>query len=343
MSDTHDPSSERGTRAAPPWRFAVVAAVLVLLALALAWQWFASRSEIGSLREEIAKQLRDTDSDSRDARLLAREAQESAHEMQQRLGAIEAKLAESQSQQLALEALYQELSRGRDEWALAEVDQILTIAAQQLQLAGNVNAALAALQTADARLSRADRPQFLPVRKALARDIEKLKAAPNVDLMGLSLKLDQVIASVDSLQLPADQIATAPREKASEAGGFWARLGGGMWTEMKQLVQVRNVERQDLPLVSPSQAYFLRENLRLRLLNARLDLVERNPSLFRSDVQAALEWIGRYFDPRSRAVSTASNELRQLSASGISIETPDISASLAAVRSFRASLEKSAK
>ncbi len=112
---------------------------------------------------------------------------------------------------------------------------------------------------------------------------------------------------------------------------------------MKQLVQVRNVERQDLPLVSPSQAYFIRENLRLRLLNARIDLVERNQSLFRSDVQAALDWLGRYFDPRSRPVASASAELRQLSASGISIETPDISGSLAAVRSFKASLEKTAK
>lgn len=342
MSDTADSPSERGSRVAP-WRLAVVPVVLVLLALALAWQWVSSRSEIGALREEIARQLRDTDTDSRDARLLARQAQESAREMQQRLGALEGKLAESQNQQLALEALYQELSRGRDEWALAEVDQILTIAAQQLQLAGNVNAALAALQTADARLARADRPQFLPVRKALARDIDRLKTAPNVDLMGLALKLDQVIASVDSLQLPADQLASSPREKSPEAGSFWARLGGGMWTEMKQLVQVRNIERQDLPLVSPTQAFFLRENLRLRLLNARVDLVERNQSLFRSDVQAALEWIGRYFDPHSRAVSIASAELRQLSASGISIETPDISGSLAAVRSFRASLEKSAK
>ncbi len=342
MSDMPESPAERGPRGRP-WRLAALPIVLVLLALGLAWQWFASRAELGALREEMARQLRNTDTDSRDARVLARQAEESVREMQARLGALEGKLAESQNQQLALEALYQELSRGRDEWALAEVDQILSIAAQQLQLAGNVNAALAALQTADARLARADRPQFLPVRKALARDIERLKAAPSVDLLGLALKIDQVIASVDSLQFPADQAAAAPRPAASQAQGFWTRLGGGVWTEMKQLVQVRNVERQDLPLVSPSQAYFIRENLRLRLLNARIDLVERNQSLFRSDVQAALDWLGRYFDPRSRPVASASAELRQLSASGISIETPDISGSLAAVRSFKASLEKTAK
>ncbi len=343
MSDMPDsPAAERAAQ--PRWRRTIVPVALVLLALALAWQWVQSRAAFSSLREEVARQLRDTDSDSRDARVLARQAEEHVREIQSRLGAIEARLAESQSQQLALEALYQELSKGRDEWALAEVEQILAIASQQLQLAGNVNAALAALQTADARLARADRPQFLPVRKALARDIEKLKAAPNVDLVGLALKLDQVIASVDSMQFPADQPAAAPRPREpQQAGGFWSRLGGELWQEMKQLVQVRNLERQDIPVVSPSQAYFLKENLRLRLLNARVDLVERNQALFRSDVQAALDWLGRYFDPHSRPVASSVGELRQLSASGIGIETPDISGSLSAVRSFKASLEKAAK
>ena len=66
---------------------------------------------------------------------------------QARIGALEAKLLESQSQQLALESLYQELSRSRDDWLLAEVEQTLAIAAQQLQLAGNVQAALSRCRT----------------------------------------------------------------------------------------------------------------------------------------------------------------------------------------------------
>src|SRR6266542_2987440 len=68
-----------------------------------------------------------------------------------------ARLAESQSQSLALEALYQDLSRNRDEWQLAEIEQVLAIASQQLQLARNVRAALLALQLADSRLARTDR------------------------------------------------------------------------------------------------------------------------------------------------------------------------------------------
>jgi len=342
MSEARSPeSNDRSAR--PPTRTLLVAVLFVLLALAMAWQWYQSRSDFTSLREEVARQLKDTDSDSRDARLLARQSQDAVRDMQARLAQIDTRLAESQNQQLALEALYQELSKGRDEWALAEIEQILAIASQQLQLAGNVNAALAALQTADARLARADRPQFLPVRKALARDIEKLKSAPNIDLVGLAVKLDQVIASVPALPLPLDQPESSARETAPSGEGFWTRLGSGVWGELKQLVQVRNLERQEAPLLAPSQAYFLKENLRLRLLNARLDLIERNQPLFRNDMQAAVAWLDRYFDPRSKQVQSAAANLKQLSSSGISIETPDIADSLAAVRTFKSAREKASK
>jgi uroporphyrin-3 C-methyltransferase len=148
-----------------------------------------------------------------------------------------------------------------------------------------------------------------------------------------------VIASVDSLTFPSDQPAAAPREPQPHGEGFWSRLGGGIWHELKQLVQVRNLERPEAPLLAPSQAYFLKENLRLRLLNARFDLIERNQTLFRADMQAALAWLGRYFDPQSKQVQAAIANLKQLSASGISIETPDISESLSAIGSFKAARE----
>lgn len=159
------------------WR--VLAGVLIVAALgASGWVYYDSRQRLGATQEELARRLKGIDEDAREARAAAREAQESVREMQAKLGALEARLADAQSQQLALESLYQELSRNRDEWQLAEIEQVLAIAQQQLQLSGNVRAALLALQLAESRLSRADRPQFQPVRRALARDIERLKSLP---------------------------------------------------------------------------------------------------------------------------------------------------------------------
>jgi len=273
-------------------RLAVLALVAVLLAAGLAvLSWFDARARISATQEELARRLREIESDAREARAAARQAQEAMREAQVRLGQLDARLGEWQSQQLALEALYQELSRNRDEWQLAEIEQVLAIASQQLQLARNVRAALLALQLAEARLSRADRPQFAPIRRALARDIERLKAAPAIDFPALAMRLDNLIASVDALPLAFEERAERTQKETPPPGerGFFARLGAEVWSELSQLVVVRRMGPVEPPLLPPSQAYFVRENLRLRLLNARASLLARDEAVGAALFRPALE------------------------------------------------------
>ncbi|MCC6210675.1 MAG: uroporphyrinogen-III C-methyltransferase [Burkholderiales bacterium] len=321
--------------------------VLALLAVIVAALWLDTRGRIGATQEELTRRLRDIEAESREARLLGRQAQEGLRDAQAKIGALEAKLAESQNQQLALEALYQELARNRDEWQLAEIEQVLAIAQQQLQLSGNVRAALLALQLAESRLSRADRPQFLPVRRALARDIERLKALPSLDVPGLSLALDRLAASVDALPLAfderAERVPAAKPPKAAGAApeeGFLRRLGGEVWRELRQLVVVRKVEGAEPPLLPPQQAWFVRENLKLRLLNARLALLTRDEAGYREDLRTAHNWIQRYFDARAKSSVAALAQIRQLSSASVSFEPPSIADSLEAVRGFKARRER---
>jgi uroporphyrin-3 C-methyltransferase len=318
------------------------ASLLLLIALALVaglatQYWLDARARISATQEELARRLRDIEHDAREARSIARLSQDGMREAQVKVAQLEARLSESQSQQLALEALYQELSSNRDEWQLAEIEQVLAIASQQLQLAGNVRAALLALQLAEARLARTDRPQFAPVRRALARDIERLKALPVLDIAAMSSRIDTLVAGVDALPLAFEEkSAVAPKEavKAAEQG-FWARLGSEVWSELKQLVVVRQVGSAEPPLLPPPQAYFVRENLRLRLLNARLSLLVRDEAGYREDLRASQAWIRRYYDPRSKQTLDALAQLKQLSAVSISFEMPTISESLDAVRGYK--------
>jgi len=325
--------------ASPPraWR----APVLVLIALALAVGlaslfWLDARQRIGATQEELARRLRDIESDAREARSVARQAQEASRDSQAKAAQLEARLAESQSQQMALEALYQDLSRNRDEWQLAEIEQVLAIASQQLQLAGNVRAGLLALQMAEARLARADRPQFVPIRRALARDIDRLKSLPAVDFVGMSARIDGLIAAVDSLPLAFEERTERPAPaRETAAGGFLARFAADVWNELRQLVVVRRMDKSEPPLLPPSQAYFLRENLRLRLFNARLSLLTRDEAGYREDLRAAQAWVQRYFDGKSRQTADALAQLKGLSSATVSFEMPTISESLDAVRGFR--------
>ncbi|MBV9190664.1 MAG: uroporphyrinogen-III C-methyltransferase [Betaproteobacteria bacterium] len=337
MAEIESPPSGSGSRTV------LLAAIAVFLAAGLAAiAWLDARHRIGATQEELARRLREIESDAREARSVARQSQEALRESQTRLAQLEGRLAESQSQQLALEALYQDLSRNRDEWQLAEIEQVLAIASQQLQLARNVRAALLALQLADARLARTDRPQFAPIRRAIARDIERLKTVPAVDFAAVTGRIDNMIATIDSLPLAFEE-RTPPvvKEPLPNDRGFLARLGAEVWGEMSQLVVVRRMDSAEPPLLPPSQAYFVRENLRLRLLNARASLLARDEAGYREDLRASLAWVQRYFDNRSRITVDAVAQLKQLSTVSISFEMPTISESLDAVRGYKSRRERS--
>ena len=325
--------------------------LVVALTLMLMFSWWDSRQQIEGLRAEMARRLAEDENLTREARGAAREARDRTAEALAKLAALEARIGESQSQQAALEGMYQDLSRNRDEWALTEIEQTLTLAAQQLQLAGNVRGALLALQNADARLGRADRAQFIVVRRVLQRDIDRLKSLPLVDTGGLAIKLDAVIASADALPLVFDEKlqpqAARTVQRASPAapagnGGqsaepsAWQRLRDDAWDQFKQLVRIRDIDNAEPVLLNPTQAFFLRENLKLRLLNARIALLQRNEGLFRQDVIAASQWLTRYFDVGSKSGAVAMAALNSLGASAVSIELPTLADSLNAVRNFRA-------
>lgn len=324
-------------------------ALIALSALGVAgWQSYNSRQDIDGLRQELAKRLSDVDAQSKAGKIAGDQLRDATRDAAVKIGMLEAKLAESQSQQVALEALYQDLSRNRDEWAFAEIEQTLLVANQQLQLAGNVRAALIALQAADTRLQNMNRPQLLGLRKAISEDLARLKAAPFVDTVGLSVRIDTVIAAVDKLPLaaetrPANEPAPVPPGKAAgaapnapvppiESDNTWSRYWREVWTDLKQMVRVQRIDNTDVPLLAPTQAFFLRENLKLRLLTARMALLTRDQATFRGDLKSARDWLARYFDARDKTVVSAATALTTLQSSDVSIELPDLSATLGALR-----------
>jgi uroporphyrin-3 C-methyltransferase/uroporphyrinogen III methyltransferase/synthase len=352
----------------PRPRQRLIHVVLVVLALLLVAQWWMSHREIASLRKEVARRMQGSDTANTETRVVAKSVQETTQELQAKVSVLENKQAEAQSQQVALEQLYQDMFKKREDWALSEIEQMLSTASEQLQLAGNVQGALIALQAADSRLSHAETPQFVSVRRAIGHDIERLKSLPSVDITGITLRLDSVIGQIDSLPLlaaeqpappaaePKNMPEPAPPKKAKAHGkatkpaeetpvaaltwtdiakAKWDSWSSEMWTEVQQLIRIRKVDTPDALLLSPTEAYYVRENLKLRLLSARLALLSRNEAAFRSDLIAAQDAITRYFDTRARQTQTVQTMLKQVQATNLAVEMPTLSESLNAVRNYK--------
>jgi uroporphyrin-3 C-methyltransferase len=315
---------------------------LLLLVVIFVWQWLEAHSQLNQTQQEVARRLSEVEAANKTNQLQVAQSQELVRELGGKLSLVESKYAETQNQRAALETLYQEMSSSRDQTALAEVEQMLLIAGQQLQLSANVKAALIAMQQAESRLQR---PVFDTLRKRIGLDIDKLRALPNIDVPAINLRLDGVIGAVDSLPLAQDA-HILPKQSATvvdPAENAWKRFWREVWQEARYLVRIENTERQEMPLLSPTQSFFLRENLKLRLLSARMALLTRDEVSFRRDLKTSQEWLKRYFDVKSNESAQALGALQKLAASNIVIDLPDLSGSLEAVRNYRVSHERSAR
>lgn len=317
----------------------IVAIVAIVL---LAWQWLDSRKVTATIEASLSQRLGEFDTRSRESHLLAKKAEESGTQSAARIALIEQKLAESQNQQEALQTLYMEFANNRDERVMSEVEQLVVIASEQLQLAGNLKSALIALQTADMRLQQLDKPQAIQLRKLIGKDIERLQAMPLVDTVGISLRLDGIAAMVDKLPLMSEHHprATSDVTAPDYESNAWRRLAGEVWQDLRRMIRIERIDHPEPPLLTPDQAYFLRENLRLRLLTTRIALLQRDESTYHADLRATEDWLKRHFDTSDAHVANTIATIRQLAGSAINIQSPDLTETLNAAGRYKLALEK---
>jgi uroporphyrin-3 C-methyltransferase len=320
---------------------AALLAALAAAALVLAWN---TQQRLKSLEAELVKRQQDSGSQATEARTLARQADSMARESAAKLALLEARVAETSIQRTQLEELIQSLARSRDENVLADLDAAIRVALQQAAITGSAEPVVLTLKQADERLARYNQPRLERVRRAVAQDLERTRAAGVTDITVLTIRLDEVIRQIDDLPLlsaperraargAAEAPASAPGNAGwgEQLGAGWREFGGRFWSEVKGLVRVTRIDQPEAMLVAPEQAFFLRENLKLRLLNARLALLSRQFDTAQSDLRDAQSALDRYFDRSTRRVLTASEQVRQVSAQARLVSVPRPDATLAAI------------
>lgn len=328
-------------RSARPWMAGTalaLAAAALLGAAALGWQ---GHTQMRALELQLARRIGEFDAASREARAAAKAANDALADLQNRLVALETQAQETQNQQVALGAMYQELANSADERVVADIEQTLLLAQQQLQLAGNVKAAIIGLEAADTRLAQLHKPQFDALRRAIVQDLARLKLMPGADIEPVNARLEALVQTVDRLKTEADR-EPAPPPQAAPAPGTLDTLGlftREVWHELKDLLRIRRLDHPEMPLLTPAQSYFLRQNLKLRLLSARIALLQRDETTFRADLGAAREWARRHFSPRDPGTQAFLDGLGELSKAPLALRDTEIQTSLKAIRAVRGSDE----
>lgn len=311
------------------WWPALVATVLVMCVVAIALAWKAEQ-RVAALEQELVRRQQDSANQSAEARMVAKQAQEGARDAAAKVALLEARVAEVAVQRSQLEDLIQSLARSRDENLLVDVEAAVRVAVQQGAIMGSAEPLVATLRQADERLQRYNQPRLEGVRRAIARDLDKVKAIGVTDIATLTIKLDEAMRMIDELPLlavaeprsnGARAETPAPAAAASAPASAWSLPGNWraawhagwerLWAEARSLVRVTRIDQPDAALLEPQHAFFLRENVKLRLLNARVALLSRQFGTAQADllvVQTALE---RYFDRSSRRTNSALELVRQ--------------------------------
>ncbi len=300
----------------------VLGGVAILLALGLTGGLYlhghqnavAQQAELAQLKQQLASALSKIDqTSSKDAEQLA-----TLDQTQQRL----------QGEMQGLQNRVLDLNDKRpNDWMLAESEYLVRMAGRKLWLEHDLISAITLLGNADERIRALNDPSLMPIRKALAEDITKLKGMPRIDREGLTLKLaaleDQIellplsTVSMPEAKLEADQAVTAnPDEWESNLKKNWVKF-------TENFVTIRRRDGAVEALLSPQQEIFLRENLKTKLLQAQLSVYREQQALYEDSLDKAQRWLTQYFDTDNSATRYMQGEIDKLKGEQIQIDYPE--------------------
>ena len=344
----------RVSRIGRVWLIAGVALVVAFIGLGLAWR---ADQRVRNVEHELVRRQQESSGQASEARLFAKQAQDSARDAAAKVALLEARVAEGALQRTQLEELMTSLSRSRDENLLVDVEAAIRVAGQQTAITGSAEPLVAALKQSEERLARYNQPRLEGVRRAIARDLDRVRAASVADISTLTIKLDEAIRMVDELALPGSALSRSEAGRVSSGNAQGARgtasvaaaasapspgwgsnvqetttrVLGRAWDEVRSLVRVTRIDHPDAALLAPEQAFFVKENLKLRLLNARLALLSRQFDTAQSDLQVAQASLDRYFDRASKRTVLAADLVRQVASQAKQGGVPRPDETLAAV------------
>lgn len=341
--------------------------IVILLAAALGYALWQQRVQFVAAGREVASRLDTLAADVAQARKDSREALALAQAQSGRLVELEESARETQSQYNALQLAWQNFNDSASDELLAnDVERLLTLGSQQLRLAGNVSNAIVALETAQSRLARADRPRFSSLQQAINGDLDRLRAVSAVDIPAQAARIERLTALIGKAPLlvpdsaapgialagdirsappapaavdpQADLPADAPwwRRWRAEAASWPGRAGSALAHELGGLIAIQRVDEPAALLLSPEQAEQVRGALRQRLLTVQLAMLMRQSEVWRRELDHVGATLSKYFDNRSPDTVAAQNLARELARIDIAVRMPDVSDSLNAVAALRA-------
>ncbi|MEF1301776.1 uroporphyrinogen-III C-methyltransferase, partial [Vibrio owensii] len=233
-------------------------------------------------------------------------------------------------QQKSIESLQLAVAdvKGRrpNDWLLAEADYLVKLAGRKLFLEHDVESATQLMESADQRIAALNDPSLVGLRKAMANDITKLRVVPLVDRDGLVLRLTALQQQVDKLPLAnalLPEAAAVEKQQVSEDIANWQ---DNLMTSLKDFsenfITFRTRDGNVIPLLSPQQHFYLKENIKAKLETAIKAVYQEQGEIYTTSLETADKWAMAFFNQDDNSVKEFNKTLSQLSKQDIQVEYP---------------------
>ncbi len=232
----------------------------------------------------------------------------------------------------AIARLQRQLGKTRGDWLIADAEYLLSVANERLHLVGDVNTTREALEAADQRLRESGDAGVFKVREEIAREVSVLKSVIIPDIVGTYASIQTLQDRVDKLALLLPYTgkpltASAPVKQSSDDSAEDKSLLDSAMNQLGGIVTIRHTEHEVKAILTPEEAQFIREQLRVKLEMVKIALVQRNEALFQSSLADAKKWTEQNFT-KNEDVNNFIAELERLDNLKIRSQFPEISASL---------------
>lgn len=222
-------------------------------------------------------------------------------------------------------------NRQQKDWILAEIDYLLRMANRRLQIARDINSAIAAMQAADQRLHDLADLSLFDIRKQLSKDISNLKALHQVDVNGTAMALDQMLVHLSELPFKSviDEVKTQLEDdqKTSDQKGEETGFVDSVLNTFMQIGDIKVHDRSIEPASSREQQQFIEQMLRTYLLGARLAVLRYDQTQYLHDLEQAQNLLHSHFKVSDNRVNQMKSDLATFASINLTPDLPNINQS----------------
>lgn len=307
-----DLKSRRQGQGVSPMLVALVVLGL-LLAVYAHWRFGQFDERIDRLRGQLAE-LRAVN-DQLDARLqtLAGDLESSRSTWRSEVRGLREVPGQLDALSRSVEELRARTEAPQRAWVRAEALYLMELAERRLRLERDVETAIVALESADARLATLNDPAVREVRAKLALELAALRAVPVPDIADVLMRIGRLEDEVPTLPVIGMPASQARRDRPeAEAPGVFERAWRRVRQALRDLVSLRRIEPATARLVTQEEESLRRQHLELLLFGARVAAMQPDGAAYAQSLRAADVWLQQYFDTSKPEVEAAAKELAAL-------------------------------